>query len=165
MCAVWGPYHHPACIVWRCRCIIHLRHKAHHQKLRKTSLKKKKKKKKRNKTYKKRTAVFIAKKRNKYGKNGTVGISDIHNMLVSFHKFYICQTMLVLQILVLQFYVEDLSVILPSFSSYLKTWKELTWRALESSILAFSAASLTLCSAMVSLVTSMPDWKNKTKFL
>ena len=71
--AVWGPYHHPACIVWRRRCIIHLRRKAHDQKLRKTLTKKTKKK--CNKTSKKRTAVFIAKKRNKYGKNGTVGIS------------------------------------------------------------------------------------------
>ena len=46
MCAVLGQislYHHSACIVWRRRCIIHLRHKAHDQKLRKTSLKKKKK--------------------------------------------------------------------------------------------------------------------------
>ena len=69
-----GPY--PACIVWRCRCIIHVhsRHKAHDQKLRKASLKKNiyiKKNLKCNKTYKKSTAVYIAKKRNKYGKNGT----------------------------------------------------------------------------------------------
>ena len=66
-----------ACIIWRHRCIIHIQHKAHDRKLRKTSIKiiiKKKLfnfflfliKKKCNKTYKKRTAVFMAKNRNSW---------------------------------------------------------------------------------------------------